>query len=184
MITARKQKQEKTKGSGKNRIAPLLLLCAAVLLCAGFLAAVPVVPCLVAEEADRPLGGKLALPIGEGETFGIRFTHSLNLSDITDTIEYDGEALVCRSTLFATYGAGVPDLPDGIGTTLVQTDEGYLLTGIDKAEREVLVMLQTVPDHRLLYRGREIRLLPLYGSGALVRLCVRRAPLLAVWLSR
>ena len=35
-------------------------------------------------------------------------------------------------------------------------------------------MLQTVPRHRLLYRGREIDLMKAFGSGTLIRLEVRR----------
>ena len=160
------------KGSALKGLAPLLLIFAGFLLFAG-LCYLPLFSHLTV--TDEGTGATLLhLPMKRGETFSLRFTHSLNLSDVTDTIQWTGRELICRSTLFSTYGAGIPDLPDGIGTTLTQTEGGFLLSGIDKAEPYIDVMLQTVPRHRLLYRGREIDLLKAFGSGTLIRLEVRR----------
>ena len=163
----------KPKGSGRSRAVPLLWILP--LLVAVFFAAAPVVRCLVAADVTGKGQGPrifrtLALPVEEGETVSLRFTHSLNLSDVTDNIEATGGRLVCRSTLFHTYGAGIPDLPDGIGTALTKTGEGYLLTGVDKAETEIRVLLQPLPDHRLLYRGAEIPLVPRFGAGTVLSL--------------
>ena len=164
----------KIEGVAPRRTAPFLLifaLGAIVLFCL-----LPLWPRLTIADwhTNKTLN---LLPIQKGESFQIRFTHSLNLSDVTDTIEWTGETLLCRSTLFSTYGAGIPDLPDGIGKELLATEDGFLLTGIDKPETHIPIMLQSVPNHRLIYRGKETSLLALYGSGTLIDLSVQRVSL-------
>ena len=154
-------------------MTPLLLFFTAAALIALFFFA-PVLPERLVVSNERTGETLLTRPISHNESFQLRYTHSVNLSDVTDTIEWTGEQLVCRSTLFTAFGAGIPVLADGIGTAFTQTDEGFLITGIDKPETRILVMLQTVPNHRLLLRGEEISLLRRYGSGTLLRLAVRR----------
>ena len=161
-----------SKGSACRRIAPLLLILLAVLA----LCLLPIWPGLTL--SDYRTGQRLhCLPIRRGETFCIRFTHSLNLSDVTDTFEWTGTTIFCRSTLFSTYGAGIPDLSDGIGSSFAVTEDGFLLSGIDKPEKEIRILLQTVPNHMLLYRGKSYSLLERFGSGALVVLKVERCSL-------
>lgn len=164
------------KGSTHRGLAPLLLFFIGILLCIG-LCLLPLWPRFVIENA-RTQRVLRVMPIEDGETFQLRFTHSLNLSDVTDTIEWTGQELICRSTLFTTYGAGIPDLPDGIGKSFSVTKDGFVLSGIDKPEKEIRVLLQTVPNHRLTYRNQTVSLLDLYGSGTLLSLCVHRVSLL------
>lgn len=123
-------------------------------------------------------------PIRGGETFAIRYTHSVNLSHVTDTLEWTGRELILRTSLFTSFGAGIPVPADGIGTAITNTENGFLLTGIDKAQADnaLLIMLQKVPDHHLLYREQAISLLDMAGSGALLRLCVRPVSLATIIL--
>ena len=166
----------KSQQPGRGRAAKWLAPLPLVLLLLFFFFA-PVGTCLAV--TDYHTGRiRMALPVKDGETFSIRFTHSLNLSDVTDEIVVDGASLVCASSLFTAYGAGIPDpAADGIGRELTLTDAGFLLTGIDKAQARIPILLQEVPNHRLLYRGAEINLLGRFGSGALVVLSVRPATL-------
>ena len=119
------------------------------------------------------------LPVKEGESFSIRYTHSVNLSDVTDTLEWTDNKLVLRTSLFTSFGAGIPVPADGIGTSITNTEDGFLLSGIDKEQKDngLLVMLQEVPNHRLLYRDREIPLLDIAPSGTLLQLKIRNASL-------
>lgn len=166
------------KARGRIRLSLCLLVAAALLLCA-----LPLQNRLVLSDARRGVT-LVALPIAPGETFAVRFKHSVNLSDVTDFLEWTGDALILRSSQFTAFGAGIPVPADGIGTAIVNTSDGFLLTGIDTVQRDnaFLIMLQQVPDHRLLYREREISLLDLAGSGALLRLCVRPVSLFEILL--
>ena len=127
--------------------------------------------CLTAQCDGRLL---FAWPVRAGETFEISFTHSLNLSPVTDVIEWTGEELVVRKSIFKTFGAGIPVPSDGIGTELKGVDGHYELTGIDKHMRSVTIMTQEIPDHRIRMNGREAFLLELAGSGRSVEIEVRR----------
>ncbi len=160
------------KGGARRRIDPLLLVFTAILVVAGILLIPLSAPRLVISN-ERTGKDLMTLPLEIGETFQLRYTHSVNLSDVTDTMEWTGDTLVCRSTLFTAFGAGIPVLADGVGTDFTHTAEGFLITGIDKPETRILVMLQTVPNHRLLWRGQQFFLMERYGSGTLLRLEVR-----------
>ena len=126
----------------------------------------------------------MLLPIWTGEAFSIRYTHSVNLTPVTDTLRFTGQGLVLESTLFTSYGWGMPVLADGIGSHFENTPEGFLITGIDRAQPDVPILLQQVPDHHLLYRDREISLLGLAGSGAFLRLGPEPASLAALLFAR
>ncbi len=165
------------EGSSQKRMPPLVPVFALLLAClAAAVLFLPLEKQLVI--ADYYSGSiLLCLPLSDGEEFSIRFLHSVNLSDVTDRIARQGDLLVCRATLFTAYGAGIPDLSDGIGTEFSKTEEGFLLSGIDKAQREIPILLQEVPNHRLLYRGREINLLSRFSSGTLIVLRMQRVSL-------
>lgn len=169
-------------GRTRSRRAPFLLILSLGALFSILLFA-PIFSKRLVVSNERTHAVLTTLPVETGETFQLRYTHSVNLSDVTDTIEWTGEQLVCRSTLFTAFGAGIPVLADGVGTAFTQTDKGFLITGIDKPEARILIMLQTVPNHRLLWRGQELPLLARYGSGTLLRLEVRRCSLFERLLS-
>lgn len=167
------EKQHRQRG---KPFAPLLLI---VALCAATALLLPMRHALVVENlrTDKTL---LVLPISAGESFSIRYIHSVNLSPVTDSLEWTGTVLVLRSTCFTSFGAGMPVLSDGIGTSFENTEEGFLLSGIDKVQTDncIPIMLQTVPDHCLLYRGEEIRLRALTGGNAYIAARVRRVSIM------
>lgn len=123
-------------------------------------------------------GGKLLLawPISKGERFEVTFTHSLNLSPITDVIEWTGRDMVVVKSIFKTFGAGVPIPSDGVGTELIHIGDHYELIGIDKHLRSIPIVIQEVPDHRITLNGCEARLLEMAGTGDVVELSVRLTP--------
>jgi hypothetical protein len=131
----------------------------------------PTVQCLTAESGGRLL---LAWPIRAGDCFEVTFTHSLNLSPITDVIEWTGSDLVVRKSVFKAFGAGVPIPSDGIGTELVFVDGHYELLGIDRHMGAFTIATQTAPDHRISFGGREASLLELAGSSQLIDITVKR----------
>ncbi len=167
------------KGSNGRKVAPLLYkrLLAATLAVVVFALFAPLKRSLVVQDgqSDEMLA---VFPIEKGEEFKLCFLHSRNLSPIEDVILWDGENFVCQTTRFKMYGAGVPDISDGIGTELVKTGDWYELRGINKKDRSLKVMLQQVPDHTLVYRGKEYKLIELYGSGTLLNFSVKGASLM------
>ena len=147
-------------------VPPLLFLIAAIILLA-----VPLTHRLAISTKE----GKLLFcaPIAAGEEFRIRYTHSVNRSPVIDTIEWTGDEMMVRESWFKTFGAGIPIPADGIGKELVKVDGGYVLTGIDKPQQSFLLMTEEIPDHHLLYRGREIPLNALNGIGRMLKFEVK-----------
>ena len=135
--------------------------------------------CLVAACGGRRL---FAWPIAAGEAFEVTFTHSLNLSPITDVIEWSGDDLIVRKSVFRTFGAGVPVPADGVGEELLFIDGHYELTGINKHMSGFTIMTQEVPNHIITFKDREARLLDLVGSGKAVDIAVRRVPSFLLFL--
>ncbi len=147
-------------------LPPAFLLTAAILLLPA--------QCLAAR-----CGGELlfAWPISAGERFELRFTHSLNLSPVTDVILWTGEDFVVEKSIFKTFGGGIPIPSDGIGEKLVAVDGHYELVGINRHMKSLTVLTQTVPDHLLTFRNNESRLLELGGPGRQVEISVRKVVL-------
>lgn len=162
----------KQKGSKRSWLVPLLSLCLLLLL---FL--LPIWPSLtITKKAGALL---LALPIRREEQFSIRYIHSVNRSPVIDTIEWQGgTALVVRTSLFQTYGAGIPGDADGVGTHFSITEQGMLLSGIDAPHEIITLFTGTIADHYILYRGKEIQLKAIAGEKQPILLQARRVSLL------
>lgn len=157
----------------RKRFAPLVCLFAAIGLSVLLLWPED---CLAAENGGALL---FALPIRKGERFEVSFTHSLNLSPVTDVIEWTGSEMILRKSIFKTFGAGIPVPSDGVGGELIHLDGRYELLGIDKPMKDFSIMTETVPNHRISVKGREIALLRLVEAGKSVKLSVKRVPRLA-----
>ncbi|NCB41542.1 MAG: DUF1850 domain-containing protein [Clostridia bacterium] len=156
---------------GSAGILPALLLASIFFLIAFTLLLLPVNKMLVV--SSQKTGKTICtLPIAEGEILDIQFTHSVNLSPITDRYQIRGATLILQSTVFQTYGAGVPILDDGLGKSFAQTEEGFEISGIDLPRREIPIMLQQVPDHRIFYRKEMIHLLDFANAGTIIELTV------------
>ncbi|MDD3919550.1 MAG: DUF1850 domain-containing protein [Eubacteriales bacterium] len=164
--------KKRENGLKKLVLPVLILLCIIVFTC------IPLVQRLTVTKKGTPL---FALPIQAGQCFEIRYLHSANRSPVTDTIEWTGEELMVRETLYKTFGAGIPIPADGIGTELVKTDEGYVLKNINKPMKSFLLMTQTIPDHHLAIGGASYRLIDYGGVGAMLDIRVQRVPLLYAW---
>ncbi|MBR6653597.1 MAG: DUF1850 domain-containing protein [Oscillospiraceae bacterium] len=87
----------------------------------------------------------LAVPIEPKETFKLRFTHSVNLSYVTDEMEWTGEQLITRTSLFTSFGAGMPVIADGIGTEMHNTEDGFLIGQVTEVSRSSSTV-QTILD--------------------------------------
>jgi hypothetical protein len=110
----------------------------------------------------------LYIDINDGERFTIRYTHSVNRSDVDDIIERSGSGFIVRSSLFRSFGAGIPIADDIIngkeaGASLVRTDEGLLLDGIDTYYKEINLITGTYANHRLIAGGTEYVLRDIVG---------------------
>ena len=113
--------------------------------------------------------------IASGGTFSIRYNHSVNRSPVVDTVEYtpNGEKpLTVRTSLYQTFGAGIPVAEDG--GTLTATEDGLLLSGIDTTYDKIDLMTGTYADHHLITQSGEHQLKALCGEQKHVVIMVGR----------
>ncbi|MEG2851697.1 MAG: DUF1850 domain-containing protein [Hydrogenoanaerobacterium sp.] len=144
-----------------GRFLPALIL---LLLLAAGLLLLPFCTCLSLSTEEQ--GTVCALPLKDGEQFSIRFMHSVNRSPVVDTMERTGKTITIRSSLYRSFGAGMPASADEVGeeATFTETPEGIYIDGIDLEKDEIHKFTGTYADHYLLYRGRELRLKELVGE--------------------
>lgn len=161
-------RQDKQSGNEERAgVSRALLFVTIVFILTFVFLLLPVQKMLVVQN-ERTKEILLALPVADGEAVNIKFTHSVNLSPVIDCYQISGKALILQSTIFKTYGAGIPILDDGLGKSFKQTENGFQISEIDLPRTKVPVMLQMVPDHRILYREKEIRLLDVAKSGTVI----------------
>lgn len=162
------------KGSKRKRLVPLLSFILLFLLCA-----LPLQPALCMRHGGNI---RLALPLRAGEQFSIRYTHSANRSPVVDTLQWEGgEDMIVRSSLFQTYGAGIPADADGRGRTVI-TAEGILLTEIDSPLKEITLRTGTIADHHIQYREKDIQLKAIVGERQRVTFSIRNLSILTLLL--
>ena len=126
----------------------------------------------------------LTLPADKGELVDIEFTHSVNLSPVIDRYQLDEKSLILRSTYFKAYGAGIPILDDGLGKSFKQTEDGFEINEIDLHRDSIPIMLQAVPDHRIIYRNKEIHLLDVAKSGTVIVMTVGNVSFFKYYLTQ
>ncbi|MDD4772240.1 MAG: DUF1850 domain-containing protein [Eubacteriales bacterium] len=124
----------------------------------------------------------LSINLPDGESFILRYTHSVNRSPVDDTIERAGCKLIVRSSLFQTFGAGIPvadDIVNGksTGTSLTKTEKGLLLDGIDTVYPEIGLITGTYSDHRIITDGEEYILKEFTGEKQLIKIRIKRISL-------
>jgi len=111
------------------------------------------------------------------EPFGIIYTHSVQLSPVTELYHINtlGE-LILDETLFSTYGAGLP------ATTPYDfeiTEDSFRIFNIQlKMEHLVYRTGAVRANHRLLIRDRDIPFVTFSSPGQAVEFTSIRAPLL------
>ncbi len=131
----------------------------------------------------------LFINIKDSERFVIRYTHSVNRSEVDDTIERSGSNLIVRSSLFQTFGAGIPIADDTVngklaGASLTKTENGLLLNGIDTVYDEINLLTGTYSNHRLITAGKEYVLKDIVGEQERIKLKIDRISLLQLILNK
>ncbi|MBI5579195.1 MAG: DUF1850 domain-containing protein [Deltaproteobacteria bacterium] len=112
-----------------------------------------------------------------GEEFVLAFTHSVNRRPVYDTLRAEGDRLVIVKSRFDSFGAGMPEASTDEGTLIVAPD-GWLEWTVNRPVPEIIVRVGRVAEHKLNFKGREIRLADLAQPGAPLIMRVRKARML------
>ena len=89
------------------------------------------------------------------DSFKISYTHSVELTEVEEHYEIDGEYIVLNETIFRSYGAGLP------ATTkydFEKTKDGFRIYNIDEKFKELIYRTGAVrADHRVILNNKEYK---------------------------
>ena len=143
--------------------AALVLVTAAV--SAGFVAAQPQ-RVLVVEDADTG-DSLLAVPVHEGSTVTLAYTHSVEKTPVEDVYTVNGTRLDNTLMRFESYGWGLPARAN------VTLRNGWFVFDPDRSYEEFYVKPGRVAGHTLTVDGRTYDLVELSNASS-VRISVER----------
>ncbi|MGI6092718.1 MAG: DUF1850 domain-containing protein [Veillonellaceae bacterium] len=102
-----------------------------------------------------------------GDTFSLRFTHSVHKTPVWENFVVEGaDKLTLVSTEYRSYGVGMPSLPSE--GTFIQKDDRFVLTNVNRHFSQIPVRVG--PEAKLCFIQHEQEY-PLYrwlGHGTLV----------------
>ncbi|MFD1395517.1 DUF1850 domain-containing protein [Kroppenstedtia eburnea] len=113
-------------------------------------------------------------PVSPGDRFIIRFTHSVDKTDVDEVIRVGKEDLIIDSTVYQSFGAGLPSTLHGEET--MELEDGKMrIDHLNRPQKSIdLFIGQVVANHRLVVDGKVIPLKKLSPPGTSVRLSVER----------
>ncbi|MCU4741215.1 DUF1850 domain-containing protein [Natronoglomus mannanivorans] len=113
--------------------------------------------------ADADSGERLlAIPVDDGETVTLAYTHSVEKTDVRDVYVVDerNESLRMVRMEFDSYGAGLPADAD------VERTEDGLVTTVDRSYERLSVVPGSIAGHELVVDERHYDLVALADPGA------------------
>ncbi|PLR79039.1 hypothetical protein CU633_02305 [Bacillus sp. V3-13] len=124
---------------------------------------------ITSNETNKVLWSK---PVATGDLFTIRFTHSVEKTEVDEVIRVGSDELIIDSTIYESFGAGLPfDIEKG---QKMRTENGKII--IENINRKVpfidLSIGQVIANHTLLFKGETIPLKDLSEPGTSLRFTV------------
>ncbi|WP_188432931.1 DUF1850 domain-containing protein [Kroppenstedtia guangzhouensis] len=113
-------------------------------------------------------------PVSPGDRLIIRFTHSVDKTDVDEVIRVGKEELIIDSTVYQSFGAGLPSTLHDRETMKLEGGK-MRIDHINRSQKSIdLFIGQVVANHKLVVDGKVIPLKKLSPPGTSVRLSVGR----------
>lgn len=127
-------------------------------------------------ETDQ--GYRQIIPVRKGDTFSLKYTHSVQKTPVVENfVVVAADELVLDSTVYQTYGVGLPFLP-GEGN-FEQRGDKFVLTNFGRRFYKVSVHAGPIAGLVLEIKNRIIPLYALHEGGAFVT--IRAKPYYYRW---
>ncbi|MBP2627791.1 MAG: hypothetical protein H6Q68_2502 [Firmicutes bacterium] len=112
-------------------------------------------------------GTCLTLPTRLGDTFSLRFTHSVHKTPVWENFVVTGvDGLMLTSTEYRSYGVGMPSLPsEGVFT---QLNDRFILTNLNRPFSQIPVRVGPEAQLSLVHHGQEYPVYEWFEPGTLV----------------
>lgn len=116
-------------------------------------------------EAEQ--GNYLSLPTYSGDTFSLRFIHSVHKTPVWEnfTVGQTGR-LILTSAEYQSYGAGMPSLTSE--GTFIQERGRFIIKDLDRQFNKIPVRAGSEASLTLVHKGKEYPLYELFEPGTLL----------------
>ncbi len=155
--------------SRRKKVVITITAAAALLLAAVIVLLFTLPQYLIVRDADTGMIRK-AYRLPPGGTFAVEFVHSVNLTPVIDTFRAEDGYIQAESSLFYSFGAGMPtELNPGESFSHTE-DGGMLISGMSYTYDKLSYIVGTVYDHFLVFpaSGERVNLRELFGRNARV----------------
>lgn len=122
------------------------------------------------------------IPISQGDTFAIRYTHSIHRSDVEETYKVLADGTIEQIAL--TYEDTAVGMPANAapGEIFTLRNGKYYITGMERKFPSILLSIgRVVANHRVVYEGKMVTLKTVIPPGSIVRIKVTRLSLVQCW---
>jgi hypothetical protein len=125
----------------------------------------------------------LIKPVRPGETFSIRFIHSVHRTPVEEQFRITAEReMVLERVVYETYGVGNPSGP-GPGEVFRMENGKFMIAGINRHMTAIHQRIgQKTANHELVTDGQSMPLAAWSEPGSRVLLQVERVPLWRLWM--
>ncbi|WP_338449009.1 DUF1850 domain-containing protein [Niallia oryzisoli] len=122
------------------------------------------------------------IPISEGNTFQMKYTHSIHLSDVVESYEVTGDRQIKQYELmYEDFAIGMPENASG-GETFEQKNGKYYLKNMDRKFPSFDLRTGKVrANHTLIFLEKEYPLSRVIKPGTWVRIKIARINLWQMW---
>lgn len=113
----------------------------------------------------------LAVPVSIGDTFTIRFTHSVQKTPVDEIFTIKkGLKMVLEETIYSSYGAGLPSEIYGSQQFFLENGT-FIIRGFDKEFDEIPIFVGAViANHTLILGNKEFTLVSFGLAGKSIRI--------------
>ena len=155
------------KNSKKFMVSALLLLFIALL---GFL---PYKQVIAFSYQDQ--GELLAyLPLKRDKTFQIEYTHSIHLSEVTETYHLSDNSIKQTELSYDDFAVGMPSNAEG-REIFEEKDGTYYIKNMDRTFEYIDLRIgQVVADHRLIYKNQTMPFSKFIKPGTWIRVSSKK----------
>ncbi|AGT33381.1 hypothetical protein M493_15825 [Geobacillus genomosp. 3] len=122
------------------------------------------------------------IPASVGDTFAIRYTHSIHRSDVEETYKLLADGTIEQIAL--TYEDTAVGMPADAapGETFTLRDGKYYITGMERKFPSIWLSIgRVVANHRVVYQGKTVALKTVIPPGSIVRIKMTRLSLFQCW---
>ncbi|WP_243385632.1 DUF1850 domain-containing protein [Bacillus kexueae] len=127
------------------------------------------------EDTDQMLA---FLPVRELDSFKITYTHSIHLSEVSETFSIENDQLILTELEYSDFAIGMPSNAEG-NEVFEKRDGKYVITNMERQFASIDLRIgQVRADHQLVYNGIHYKLADKIGGGKWVRVVPER---LSLW---